>query len=1020
MDRYSPNDSEQLGERTPATSTQQQPQHSLLQQRSRIIKEQQQPRRQKGSPNKHHNRGATKIGQRLNLSLNIQQWVIIFLISIVVLSLVVAFRFFFYIEEYNHYQKQIRTSNSKNGIYDLSKSSNSSQHHQILPKAKSMEGVPTPMVVNAPPPRVAAVKHPPPIVSAVQNKKAMNSQSVPDVIKEVNISPPTKAPTSGKRRDETLVDANQEQVIDMRILNYELPFQDVEGGTWKQGWDITYAPVLSPPVVVPSASNSSKVQKIEEPLQIFIVPHSHCDPGWLKTFDQYFRDQTKGIISTVVEALMKDRRRTFIWAEISYFSWWWEEQTDTVRSSVRQLLDNGQLEFVTGGWVQPDEANSELYAMEIQLQEGHDWIRNNVGPKYVPHHGWAIDPFGYSPTAAYLWKSYNFTGMLIQRVHYAVKKELAMKKHLEFFWRQTWDTDPPSSHKLSHGSRRIVDPVNGQSVRPNDIFTHVMPFYSYDVPHTCGPDPSVCCQFDFARIRPATQFYCPWNVPPQLVTPSNVKERANLLLDQYRKKGALYRSNAVLIPLGDDFRYQTEIEAEFQYDNYQLLFDYINENTVDVQIQFGTLSQYFNAARKTFKGPVPILKGSFFTYADREQDYWSGYFTSRAFDKALDRQLERILFAAETLGGSRIDLQIPRRALSLFQHHDGVTGTAKSHVVDDYAKRMFDAIHTTHQWILHSSDVANDKILQLLPADKKKVIQPCWVSSSPRDMTYNLCQGEVVVYNPLETQQHCGDTAVDGHQWAQATLPCELPGQLPSSKTKYVFDDVTGLMIEPIREEWKVWKVNRGGAYLFFPEELVDYSLVANPRTIESNGFVVKTEFWTRTVVERPFESSDGASATAIDFIYETDLTMNNKEWLVRFSSNIANSGYFHTDLNGFNFDTHRYRSDMPIQSQVFPMPTLASIQDEQLRMTVLSEHAQGTASLKDGSIDVWLDRRLGQDDNRGLGQGVEDNRRIRTRLRVLIEHGGYDRHEEYDVTPFGRRMWNELQHPLEMFGNHN
>lgn len=32
------------------------------------------------------------------------------------------------------------------------------------------------------------------------------------------------------------------------------------------------------------------------------------------------------------------------------------------------------------------------------------------------------------------------------------------------------------------------------------------------------------------------------------------------------------------------------------------------------------------------------------------------------------------------------------RALSLFQHHDGVTGTAKDHVMKDYAKQMTEAL----------------------------------------------------------------------------------------------------------------------------------------------------------------------------------------------------------------------------------------------------------------------------------------------------------------------------------------
>ncbi|XP_062595062.1 alpha-mannosidase 2x-like [Saccostrea cucullata] len=102
---------------------------------------------------------------------------------------------------------------------------------------------------------------------------------------------------------------NPKSDIQMLRVYESQKFENPDGGAWKQGWRVTY----------PEGKwNADNI------LHVFVLPHSHTDPGWVKKFMDYYTQQTKPILDNVLNFLAADKRRRFIYAELSFFSLWWE------------------------------------------------------------------------------------------------------------------------------------------------------------------------------------------------------------------------------------------------------------------------------------------------------------------------------------------------------------------------------------------------------------------------------------------------------------------------------------------------------------------------------------------------------------------------------------------------------------------------------------------------------------------------------------------------------------------------
>ena len=74
-------------------------------------------------------------------------------------------------------------------------------------------------------------------------------------------------------------------------------------------------------------------------------PHMHMH---MRVISLLAARYCRQVITSVVESLLRDPARKFIYAEVAFFQRWWDEQDDKMQTLVKGLVASGQLEFING------------------------------------------------------------------------------------------------------------------------------------------------------------------------------------------------------------------------------------------------------------------------------------------------------------------------------------------------------------------------------------------------------------------------------------------------------------------------------------------------------------------------------------------------------------------------------------------------------------------------------------------------------------------------------------------------
>ena len=222
---------------------------------------------------------------------------------------------------------------------------------------------------------------------------------------------------------------------------------------------------------------------------------------------------------------------------------------------------------------------------------------------------------------------------------------------------------------------------------------------------------------------------------------------AENLLKQVKKQIEGYRTNHIMATMGGDFNF---VYAELSFKSLDQMIKYANSIQDEIYLLYSTPDCYVKSVYNSGLKWTHTESDDFFPYADRFNDFWSGYFTSRpafkylmVYANSVLQTCKQLIAKADIYVEGHVLLKDLEEAVAIGLHHDAISGTSKQYVSDDYVRIISKGLSHSDQLIklayqtlfdsgadpqlCHSLNISDCHILEQL-------------NGSPVD---------VIIYNPL-------------------------------------------------------------------------------------------------------------------------------------------------------------------------------------------------------------------------------------------------------------------------------